>query len=80
MLFFSRQLKNIMNFTEKFTRVAQQNMGFMGKNYLISDIEKAIVTYKKLNSGEEVNEQELDFYNELNKDMYTQYQLYLQTQ
>ncbi|MDA2549672.1 hypothetical protein PDQ03_26455 [Bacillus cereus] len=80
MLFFSRQLKNLMDFAEKFNRVAQQNMDFMGKNYLISDIEKAIVTYNKLNSEEEVNEQELDFYNELNKDMYTQYQLYLQTQ
>ncbi|MGK3616319.1 DUF6602 domain-containing protein [Bacillus cereus] len=80
MLFFSRQLMNIMNFAEKFTRVAQQHIGFMGKDYLISDIEKAIVTYKKLNSEEEVNEQELDFYNEFNKDMYTQYQLYWQNQ
>ncbi|QCJ42583.1 hypothetical protein FAY30_12060 [Bacillus sp. S3] len=74
MLYFSRQLKNIINYAEKFSGASQRTMEFMGKIYQVSDIEKATVIFNKLNNGEEVNKQDLDFYTELNKDMYTQYQ------
>jgi uncharacterized coiled-coil DUF342 family protein len=69
MLYLSRQLKNIINFAEKFSGSSQRTIDFMGKIYQISDIEKATVIFNKLNNGEEVNKEDLDFYIELNKDM-----------
>jgi hypothetical protein len=74
MLYFSRQLKNIISHAVEFSGTSQSTIKFMEKLYLISDIEKATVIFRKLSNGEEVNKQDLDFYKELNKDLYTQYQ------
>ncbi|PGV86876.1 DUF6602 domain-containing protein [Bacillus thuringiensis] len=73
MLFLSRQLKNMISLAEKFTGSPQLTIEFMGQNYLISDIEKAIVIFNKLKNAEEINKPDLEYYTALNKDMYTQY-------
>jgi hypothetical protein len=73
MLYFNRQLKNIISHAEEFTGTKQHNIEFMGKNFRVFDIEKAIAVFDKLNNGEEVTKWELEFYTELSKKMYTQY-------
>ena len=74
MLYLSRHLKEIITFTEKAYGSRPNTMGFFGKDYNTSDIEKATVIFNKLNNEEVVSKQDLDFYTELNKEMYTQYQ------
>lgn len=74
LLYFSRQLNNIIKYAEEFTGLSQPTIEFMGKVFLISDIEKATFIFGKLINEEVVNKQDLDFYNELKNELYTQYQ------
>ncbi|MDR7246850.1 DUF6602 domain-containing protein [Priestia megaterium] len=78
MLYFSRQIENIIRHGENFVGSPQHGMIFMGKFYLYSNIKKATVIFNKLNNGEKVDEQDIDFYAKFSDDMYTQYQSQLQ--
>lgn len=73
MLYFSKQLKNIINHAEKITGNPQYTINFMGKIYRVYEIEKSISIFNKLNRGEEVDQQDLDLYTGFCKDMYEQY-------
>jgi len=74
MLYLSRHLMEILTYTEQAYGSKSTDIEIYGKDYKVSDLERAIVVYNKLNNGEEVNKQELDFYTKLSNDMYTHYQ------
>ena len=78
MLYFSRQIENIISHGENFVGSPQHAMDFMGKIYLFSDIKKATVIFNKLNNEEKVDKQDIDFYTKFSDDMYTQYQSQIQ--
>ncbi|MFP8644561.1 DUF6602 domain-containing protein [Priestia aryabhattai] len=73
MLYLSRHLMEILTYTEQAYGAKSTDIEIYGKNYKVSDLERAIVVYNKLNDGEEVNKQDLDFYTKLSNDMYTHY-------
>ena len=74
MLYISRTLKDTIDYSEKFTGLRQHAMNYFGENYLIPHIKKAVDIFNKVNNEEEVNKQDLDFYNEFKNDIYSQYQ------
>ncbi|WNF23169.1 DUF6602 domain-containing protein [Mesobacillus jeotgali] len=75
MLYFSKHFKEIISLTESAYGSRPDNIKFYGKDYNISDIERAIIIFDKLSIGEELNKQDLDYYNSLSKDMFAQYKL-----
>lgn len=72
-LYFSRNLKEIISYTENAYSSRPSTMDFFGKIFNISDVEKVTDIFNKLNNGEEVNKQDLFFYTEFTKEMYDQY-------
>ncbi|MFI8574913.1 hypothetical protein ACIGEL_04305 [Rossellomorea aquimaris] len=61
MLYLSRHVKDVFDYPENSTGYSQHKMDFYGKVYQITDIEKATVIYNKINNGEEVDRQALDY-------------------
>ncbi|MGP3748246.1 hypothetical protein ACTWKA_10760 [Bacillus sp. 3A_MP1] len=73
MLYLSKQLNNIVKHAEKINGNPLYTIDFMGKIYRVFEIEKSISIFNKLNSGEEVDQEDLDLYTGFCKDMYEQY-------